>query len=1229
MKQYPFYNRKSELGELKSLFEENILGEKSTLCVLIKGRKGIGKTRLVNEFVNLITTDLEIISRIPQFTLENNLIEHTCTVESGPFDPFFKVANKIRSKEKFLRVLISAFRVLLAIVNVNEVLRSLEDLADSIKREESSENLLKKEIKTFRKYVSFVKRTSRKSPLIIYIRQSQYIDKFSLKLIRALSDKTDPMWGMIILEEDTSDMSEEIYSFINKLINEKRLTVLNVTALNKSFPAALISSRYGASIINPEENDVLFAISEGCPGRLIDFIEGRCLPEGWIYESGGKYLKVEDFLEKIKPAEQKLVELIISLYEDNELSDSEYKLIQRMSKLWGVGSEPVKRTTTMIVDVMDSGFKILINLGPGIVSRDSFIVSDTSNNRFILEYLPVKSERGLSLKHRDVVHTNLLEAREIKSTDKGLIILWDYFENKKTREALIEKRELKTSSVLQKYKRIAAVLAKLHNSGIVHGFLRPETIIEAADDKILLAAFNDQIFNDQQVIELLDTPDSIFYQPPEQLISNVLSPQGDIFCFGVLFYRDLTNRLPFYGNTKIKILESIKNNQIALDIEFSGSKTIADLRGIIEKCLKYDPAERYGDASELVADLDRIVVTQKEIRPNAKGENVIKSNPKTKPIKFIKYVAALIAIAGLIVAAVLYVGPKKTIQPAIVLNVSQSSSKSDASPIDNHLLSYLIYYDLLQGSNLLVTNPEDFYKVYSDKHLPSKSVEVVLHTDDFRYHIDVTVNNRIKGIKRNARFEAHHYRNILTTDMFLITEFILDSNRTNNYVLTIDWEAFLYFYKGEDAWNRIDKNLAKRYFENALIRDTSFVLAKLRLAEVLFFEGNDQEARAMSDIVMVNSAKLSKVDSIRAIALSNRLYGRMFDAVGNYQALINRMPDRKDLYYELAETYFQLRDIQNARICYLQCLRLDPIFLPAINHLAYCYSHLGDHETALMYFGDYVRLDSSANAFDSYGDGLMAAGMLDEAKLAKKRGLALDPALDYMYLSLGYIYLRMGLVDSALISFKTHLSKQSTAQTQAFSLGNIAYSHFVGGDLSEAYRYCMLSKSLFDVDDVVAGNHMVNWLYARIALQNGNRQEARKVYHSMDSLVKANNISHQNYNELLKYYKHLEALIYPENLTLISNYFDFELAEKVKDWSSAFDLAYFNTELGINFFKSHDTISAMKRFEKALDYNPNYLPAHYWLSDIYGYRGEVEAAQAQRDAFEKYYQGNSDKILFH
>src|SRR5262249_28418149 len=101
---------------------------------------------------------------------------------------------------------------------------------------------------------------------------------------------------------------------------------------------------------------------------------------------------------------------------------------------------------------------------------------------------------------------------------------------------------------------------------------------------------------------LLGTP---MYMSPEQLRGEELDPRTDLFSFSALLYEMATAVPPFSGATANAIKDEILHQRPA-DAEQLNSRLPSELGRIVRKGLEKNREQRYQNASELRADLQRL-----------------------------------------------------------------------------------------------------------------------------------------------------------------------------------------------------------------------------------------------------------------------------------------------------------------------------------------------------------------------------------------------------------------------------------------------------------------------------------------------------------------------------------------------------------------------------------------------------------------------------------------------
>ena len=134
-----------------------------------------------------------------------------------------------------------------------------------------------------------------------------------------------------------------------------------------------------------------------------------------------------------------------------------------------------------------------------------------------------------------------------------------------------------------------------------------------------------------------------------------------------------------------------------------------------------------------------------------------------------------------------------------------------------------------------------------------------------------------------------------------------EMNKTGIKVSTFTdrWEAFEKFFLGEKAWKKLEITKAENLFRSSLVYDPTFVLAKLRLAQVLLFSGSTLEARDLMNNIEPHKHELSRLDSLRVEAVHARLAGDVFDEINILQDIYNRFPSRKEYALDVAEAFYE------------------------------------------------------------------------------------------------------------------------------------------------------------------------------------------------------------------------------------------------------------------------------------------------------------------------------------
>ena len=188
---------------------------------------------------------------------------------------------------------------------------------------------------------------------------------------------------------------------------------------------------------------------------------------------------------------------------------------------------------------------------------------------------------------------------------------------------------LTPEAVLRMMEQIGSALSSAHRAGVVHRDLKPANVLLDEDNNAYLADFGiaknlRSPSSDTQADMVIGSPD---YISPEQIKSEFVRPQTDIYALGVMLYELLTGRVPFHGPTPFEVMHQHLSTPLpALAVNRSGLPKALD--AVIEHATAKDPLQRYETVDMLLDDLRKALsLNLREIKSNA-----VTSQPTAIPL---------------------------------------------------------------------------------------------------------------------------------------------------------------------------------------------------------------------------------------------------------------------------------------------------------------------------------------------------------------------------------------------------------------------------------------------------------------------------------------------------------------------------------------------------------------------------------------------------------------------
>ncbi|MGH9870427.1 MAG: protein kinase domain-containing protein [Candidatus Polarisedimenticolia bacterium] len=610
------------------------------------------------------------------------------------------------------------------------------------------------------------------------------------------------------------------------------------------------------------------------------------------------------------------------------------------------------------------------------------------------------------------------------SVDPGSIpagepyISLEVIEGQSLRDLLEPGRPLPLARTLDLALQTVEGLAEAHRLHIVHRDLKPGNVMVTPEGRVKILDFGlakvlDDPASPPAVSDLATrSPDltregqvagTVANMSPEQARGEPVDARSDQFAFGIILYQMATGNRPFHGSTPIDTLSSILKEKQRSPSAVEPSVP-PRLEEIVTRCLQKDPAGRYQDTRDLLADL-------RLLKEESGGA------PRPKPARrgvLAWAAAALLAVAVLALYASGWIGsgppPESegpgTIRSLAVLPLDDlSQDETQEYFVDGMTEELIARMAQIQSIRVISRTSVMRYKKTS-KLLPDigreLGVDAVLEGSVRRSGGRIRLTAQLIEAATDRHLWAQSYerdlRDVLALQSDLaraVAEEIRiritprDEERLSR-VRTLDPRAHEAYLKGRHHWNRRTQEAmtkAIEYFGEAVALDPSYAQAHVGLAD------------AWSAQALYTN---SREDFERARASARRAL-ELDDSLAEPHASLARVQEVHD------------RDWAGAEASYRLAIDLNPGYSVAHHWYSLFAMSQSRPEQAIASARRALELDPlSLIINENLGDILYMAGRNTEAIQQLQRTLELDPAFSVAHGTLGRVFEEMGRNDEAV-----------------------------------------------------------------------------------------------------------------------------------------------------------------------------------------------------------------------
>ena len=232
-------------------------------------------------------------------------------------------------------------------------------------------------------------------------------------------------------------------------------------------------------------------------------------------------------------------------------------------------------------------------------------------------------------------HPNLVSVYDTGTDDGIHFIVMEYVDAKTLADYLAGGGRIMPERAIEIAEAVCDALSMAHAHGIIHRDIKPPNIMITSKGDVKVTDFGIArvISGADTLAQTAAVLGTASYLSPEQAQSQPVDQRSDIYSLGCVLYEMVTGRPPFSGDSPVMVA-----SKHVLEQPTPPSKLNRDvapgLEAVIMKALAKNPDNRYQDADEMRADLERARLGQTVqatplLPESARTQRIAPSGPPT------------------------------------------------------------------------------------------------------------------------------------------------------------------------------------------------------------------------------------------------------------------------------------------------------------------------------------------------------------------------------------------------------------------------------------------------------------------------------------------------------------------------------------------------------------------------------------------------------------------------
>jgi len=203
-------------------------------------------------------------------------------------------------------------------------------------------------------------------------------------------------------------------------------------------------------------------------------------------------------------------------------------------------------------------------------------------------------------------HPNLVSVYDTGTDDGVHFIVMEYVDAKTLADYLAGGGRIMPERAIEIAQAVCDALSMAHAHGIIHRDIKPANIMITSKGDVKVTDFGIArvISGADTLAQTAAVLGTASYLSPEQAQSQSVDQRSDIYSLGVVLYEMVTGRPPFSGDSPVMVASKHVLEQPTPPSKLNSDVSPA-LEAVIMKAMSKNPDNRYQDADEMRADLER------------------------------------------------------------------------------------------------------------------------------------------------------------------------------------------------------------------------------------------------------------------------------------------------------------------------------------------------------------------------------------------------------------------------------------------------------------------------------------------------------------------------------------------------------------------------------------------------------------------------------------------------